>query len=153
MCTCEKKASFCDDYEAWEANLKAAILEKQWMNDRLTWYTTFQSILFAAYGLIIAVDESKNPDVVTLKLILAALGIVISFLGAVLVVSASTMHYIWHKELKKISNKYCTDETGWDSRFTFGRNPGWPAWVSRIFPVLITLAPCGGWIVLICISR
>jgi hypothetical protein len=123
---------------------EAARLEKQWINERLSWLFTPQSILFAALGFTFS--DKINLDPILLNLIRAVIPLVaisISIVVFIVVLAACRMHYKWTNSMKECVVEY-KKSGGNAGDLTFGTGPYWPAswarWSTLVIPIIFLVA-------------
>lgn len=97
---------FKNNFSRWQKFVKAANLEKKWMDERLRWFFTPQTVLFAFFGLTYSNNIPQNNTIIWLRCIVASLGVLTSICVYGAVASAARMHWLWHIELSEIFNKY-----------------------------------------------
>lgn len=129
-----KEASI-DQFELWERFREASSLEKDWMNNRLTWLFTPQGILFAAFSLSFrGPSNPANQDYIdAIQLAIPILGMTSSLIVFAIVLAAAVMHKKWFSILEEIVTKRVTND------LTFGSTPKAPVRIARWLPVFIPL--------------
>ena len=128
----------------WQRYKEAAGAEKEWMNERLSWLFTPQGVLFAAFSITLRSNTVEDSHLINvIRNILPLLGIAISIVVFMAVLSAAVMHRKWFKKLQEIARKNPYDE------FTFGSAPDWPAWLARWFPISIPILFVFAWFFLL----
>jgi phosphoglycolate phosphatase len=129
----------------WEKCKEASFSEKQWMNDRLSWLFTPQSILFAAFTFSLKSDNIGNNSVLAkiIQIGLPCIGILLSIIIFFAVFSAAVMHRKWFCRLEFVARQLPSEEV------TFGSKPYWPVRIARWFPTGIPLIFLALWCVLL----
>jgi len=134
-----------DDIEAERyANLRdAAILEKRWIHERLSWLFTPQAFLFAILGFSYSekIQSEFSKIILIIRYSIPVCGFVISFLVFLGVLSACRMHKFWTEGMREAAESKNLKKRG---ILTFGTGPIWPAYLARGislgFPLTVGLA-------------
>jgi hypothetical protein len=121
----------------------AAALEKHWINERLGWLFTPQSILFAALGFTYSDKMPADTAALgTIRAIIPVVAIAISIVAFIAVLSACVMHREWTLHMTKLSDDYKVP--GDPDILTFGSTPRWPSawarWSTLAIPIVFMLA-------------
>jgi len=122
----------------------AARLEKHWINERLGWLFTPQSILFAALGFTFSDKLDIDLHAVqTLRTVIPWVGMAFSFVVFLVVLAACVMHRKWTNLMKRCVADH--SQAGGDvADLTFGNKPHWPAdwsrWSTLFFPAVFFIA-------------
>ena len=88
------------DIKVYERLDQACRLEKQWMNERLGWLFSSQSILFAAFGLALSAEPAERDDLTQLFLqAVPAIGFTTSVVVGGAIAAAIRAYVCWTRKL------------------------------------------------------
>jgi hypothetical protein len=127
----------------WKRYAEAQRLEKEWMNERLSWLFTPQTILFAALAFIYGKDTLSTSVTDALRTVIPLAGLTISVIVMIGVGAAGVMHWQWTSKLKEIANLINKDAPEYE--VPFGSPPYAPARISSIVPVALSLVFIVAW--------
>lgn len=133
--------------KTWERFNSAASAEKEWMNTRLNWLFTSQTILIAALAFIVKDTGTQSRETMEfLKNVISWTGLFVSFFVLIGVLAAGVMHWKWTSKLNKLAKKLKSNGIG----VSFGSKPHLPARTSSVIPSLLALVFVAVWLAIIC---